>query len=74
MILKLIELERDFFYLDVLAPFNTKELPWRDLSYTNVLVPSHLSAASVRSGANNDTLFLYRGFYVTCLYIIIIEA
>src|ERR1051325_7150096 len=52
---------KDFFYLNVSGPFNTNELPWNDLTSKNI-VPSHLSATSVRGGANNDTLFLYGGF------------
>jgi hypothetical protein len=51
---------KEFFYLDVSSPFNTKELLWQDLSsiYT---VPFHAGAAAVKGGANNNTLFLYGG-------------
>ncbi|RIA83036.1 hypothetical protein C1645_880736 [Glomus cerebriforme] len=52
----------DFFYLDVSASFNTQNLSWVDLSSTNAIVPQHYGAASVKGGANNDTLFLYGGF------------
>jgi hypothetical protein len=52
---------KEFFYLDVSVPFNTQELSWQDLSNVN-MVPLHSSAASVKGGANNDTLFLYGGF------------
>ncbi|GBC15616.1 hypothetical protein GLOIN_2v1834755 [Rhizophagus irregularis DAOM 181602=DAOM 197198] len=50
----------EFFYLDVSVPFNTQELSWQDLSNIN-MVPPHSSAASVKGGPNNDTLFLYGG-------------
>ncbi|CAB5343442.1 unnamed protein product [Rhizophagus irregularis] len=50
----------EFFYLDVSVPFNTQELSWQDLSNIN-MVPIHHSAASVKGGPNNDTLFLYGG-------------
>ncbi|RGB23124.1 hypothetical protein C1646_774972 [Rhizophagus diaphanus] len=52
---------KEFFYLDVSVPFNTQELSWQDLSNIN-MVPPHSSAASVKGGPNNDTLFLYGGF------------
>jgi hypothetical protein len=52
---------KEFFYLDVSVPFNTQELSWQDLSNVN-MVPTHSGAASVKGGANNDTLFLYGGF------------
>src|SRR5205814_3184100 len=51
---------KEFFYLDVSAPFNTKELLWKDLSSTDI-VPIHAGAASVKGGANNSTLILYGG-------------
>src|SRR5581483_12256487 len=51
---------KDFFYHDVSNKFNTKELQWKDLSNINI-VPSHLSATSVKGGSDNDTLFLYLG-------------
>ncbi|RGB41036.1 hypothetical protein C1646_752556 [Rhizophagus diaphanus] len=51
---------KEFFYLDVSVPFNTQELSWQDLSNIN-MVPPHTSAASVKGGPNNDTLFLYGG-------------
>ncbi|CAB4414095.1 unnamed protein product [Rhizophagus irregularis] len=51
---------KEFFYLDVSIPFNTKELSWQDLSSINI-VPIHSSATSAKGGANNDTLFLYGG-------------
>src|ERR1051325_1247154 len=52
----------EFFYLDVSGPLNTtnKDLPWQDSS-TNT-IPSHYGAASVKGGADNNTLFLYGGF------------
>jgi N-acetylneuraminic acid mutarotase len=50
----------EFFYLDVSVPFNTQELSWQDLSNIN-MVPIHHSAASVKGGPNNDTLFLCGG-------------
>src|SRR5438874_12843984 len=49
---------KDFFYLDVSVPFNTQQLLWQDLSNINT-VPAHYSAASVKGGADNNTLFLY---------------
>src|ERR1051325_476996 len=49
-----------FLYLDVSVPFNTDQLNWIDLSNVNI-IPPHRFAASVRGGANNDTLFLYGG-------------
>ncbi|PKK59334.1 hypothetical protein RhiirC2_794975 [Rhizophagus irregularis] len=52
---------KEFFYLDVSVPFNTQELSWQDLSNIN-MVPPHASAASVKGGPNNNTLFLYGGF------------
>ncbi|RIA89129.1 hypothetical protein C1645_825254 [Glomus cerebriforme] len=48
----------EFFYLDVSGSFNTQKLLWQNLSNINI-VPSHSLAASVKGGANNDTLFLY---------------
>jgi hypothetical protein len=51
---------KEFFYLDVSVPFNTQELSWKDLSNVN-MVSLHNFAASVKGGANNDTLFLYGG-------------
>ncbi|RIA87850.1 hypothetical protein C1645_827215 [Glomus cerebriforme] len=51
---------KEFFYLDVSVPFNTQNLLWQDLSNINML-PPHSSAASVKGGVNNDTLFLYGG-------------
>ncbi|RIA85744.1 hypothetical protein C1645_879106 [Glomus cerebriforme] len=55
---------KDFFYLDVSVTFNTQNLLWLDLSNID-MVPPHYFAASVKGGANNDTLFLYGGFTVT---------
>src|SRR2546430_1035028 len=52
---------KQFFYLDVSAPFNTQKLLWQDLSSINT-VPAHSGAASVKGGADNNTLFLYGGF------------
>src|ERR1041384_4762173 len=43
---------KEFFYLDVSAPFNTKKLLWQDLSGINT-VPPHAGATSVKGGANN---------------------
>src|SRR5688572_10203379 len=54
-------LSNGFFYLDFSGPFNTKELPWRELSNNDMIVPRHYGAASVKGGANNNTLFLYGG-------------
>src|SRR5437763_16547124 len=51
---------KDFFYLDASVPFDTRSLLWHDLSSTNT-VPAHYSAASVKGGADNNTLFLYGG-------------
>src|SRR6185369_1328256 len=51
---------REFFYLDVSVPFNTQNLLWNDLTSTDI-IPPHYGAASVRGGANNNTLFLYGG-------------
>jgi len=50
----------EFLYLDVSAPFNTQNLPWKNLSSVNI-VPSHFGAASVNGGADNNTLILYGG-------------
>jgi N-acetylneuraminic acid mutarotase len=50
----------DFFSLDVFVKFNTQNLSWKDLSSINT-VPPHYGAASVKGGANNNTLFLYGG-------------
>ncbi|CAI2176600.1 15543_t:CDS:2 [Funneliformis geosporum] len=55
---------KDFFYLDVSEPFNTQHLNWQDLTSINT-VPAHIGAASVRGGANNESLFLYGGIYDT---------
>ncbi|RIA87849.1 hypothetical protein C1645_739822 [Glomus cerebriforme] len=52
---------KEFFYLDVSFPFNTQNLLWHDLSSINMLSP-HNTAASVKGGANNNTLFLYVGY------------
>jgi len=49
-----------FFYLDASVSFNTQELLWNDLTSINI-VPSHSGAASVKGGANNNTLFLFGG-------------
>jgi hypothetical protein len=51
---------KEFFYLDVSVPFNTKKLSWQDLSVFNN-IPPHAGATSVKGGANNNTLFLYGG-------------
>ncbi|CAG8687936.1 23062_t:CDS:2 [Rhizophagus irregularis] len=51
---------KEFFYLDVSVPFNTRELSWQDLSNIN-MVPPHGLATSAKGGVNNDTLFLYGG-------------
>ncbi len=51
---------KQFFYLDVSVPFNTQYILWRDLTNINI-VPSHFGAASIKGGANNNTLFLYGG-------------
>ncbi|RIA96729.1 hypothetical protein C1645_871835 [Glomus cerebriforme] len=50
----------EFFYLDFSVPFNTQNLLWQDLSSINI-VPPHGAAATVKGGANNNTLFLYGG-------------
>ena len=55
----------DFFYLNVSVQFNTQRLSWNDLSNItsiSTFVPAHNSAASVKGGADNSTLFLYGGF------------
>jgi len=57
---KIADTGKDFFYLDVSVPFNTKNLLWKDLSSINI-IPAHDSAASVNGGSNNNTLFLYGG-------------
>ena len=49
-----------FLYLDFSVPFNTNELKWHDLSNNNI-VPPHTFAASIKGGANNNTLFLFGG-------------
>src|SRR5215204_4653817 len=49
--------EKEFFYLDVSGPFNTKKLQWKDISSIDI-VPKHCAAVSVKGGANNGTLFL----------------
>ncbi|RIA84171.1 hypothetical protein C1645_742536 [Glomus cerebriforme] len=59
------EIVNDFFYLDFSEPFNIQELtweliPWEDLTDAHT-VPSHNGAASVKGGADNNTLFLYGG-------------
>src|ERR1051325_5263711 len=51
---------KEFFYLDVSAPFNTQKLLEQNLSTINT-VPSHFAATSVKGGVNNNTLFLYGG-------------
>ena len=53
--------DKEFFYLDVSGPFNTKQLQWVDLSSIDI-VPQHAGAASAKGGANNGTLFLYGGY------------
>ncbi|RIA96727.1 hypothetical protein C1645_871834 [Glomus cerebriforme] len=52
---------KEFFYLDFSVSFNTQNLLWKDLSSIDT-VPPHDSAASVKGGANNSTLFLYGGY------------
>ena len=49
---------KDFFYIDVSVPFNTQNLSWQS-SINTVLALS--GAASVKGGADNNTLFLYGG-------------
>ncbi|RGB41044.1 hypothetical protein C1646_752565 [Rhizophagus diaphanus] len=51
---------KEFFYLDVSIPFNTRELSWQDLSNIN-MVPPHGLATSAKGGVNNNTLFVYGG-------------
>jgi len=53
-----------FFSVDVSVPFTTQGLLWNNLTSINT-VPSHLSAAAISGGPNNDTLFLFgsMGFY-----------
>src|SRR3954451_4372109 len=51
---------KDFFYLDISVPFNTKKLLWQDLSSINT-VPAHYGAASVKGGTDNNTLYVYGG-------------
>jgi N-acetylneuraminic acid mutarotase len=51
---------KGFFYLDFSVEFNTQNLSWQDVSSINTL-PKHYGAASVKGGANNNTLFLYGG-------------
>src|SRR5437016_264014 len=51
---------KDFFYLDVSAPFSTQKLLWQDLSSINT-IPAHYGAASVKGGADNNTLYIYGG-------------
>ena len=51
---------KEFIYLDFSVKFNTKNLLWNNLTSINT-VPSHLDAASVKGGVNNNTLFLYGG-------------
>jgi N-acetylneuraminic acid mutarotase len=53
-------LGKDFFYLDVSVAFNTQNLLWNDLSNVNI-IPANRYSASVKGGANNNTLFLYGG-------------
>ncbi|RIA86769.1 hypothetical protein C1645_740603 [Glomus cerebriforme] len=50
----------EFFYLDTSVTFNIQNLPWVDLSNT-ITFPSSYGTASVKGGANNDTLFLFGG-------------
>ncbi|CAG8755263.1 uncharacterized protein OCT59_020288 [Rhizophagus irregularis] len=52
-----------FLFLDISIPFDTKQLKWHDLSNLskNDIVPSHKSAAAIKGGADNNTLFLYGG-------------
>ena len=52
---------KEFIYLDFSVKFNTKNLLWHNLTSINS-VPPHHNAASVKGGANNNTLFLYGGF------------
>src|SRR5581483_6049657 len=53
--------KEEFLYLDFPTPFkaNVNKLEWHVLS--NDTVPSHRYAATVKGGANNNTLFLYGG-------------
>src|ERR1051325_3818251 len=48
----------EFFYLDTSSPFNTTNLPWKNLSDNTI--PVHFGAAAVIT--KNNTLFLYGGF------------
>ncbi len=59
----------EFFYLDASVSFNTQELLWNDLSSINI-VPLHNGAASVKSGANNNTLFLYGGYSIKTMALV----
>ncbi|CAI2176603.1 15545_t:CDS:2, partial [Funneliformis geosporum] len=51
---------KEFFFIDFSVPFNTQNVLSYDLSSINV-VPSHVSAATVKGGANNKTLIFYGG-------------
>ncbi|RIA89547.1 hypothetical protein C1645_738567 [Glomus cerebriforme] len=55
---------KQFFYLDVSVPFSTQSLLWHDLTSLNI-IPSHIGAASVKGGANNNTIILYGGRNLT---------
>src|SRR6266498_2285803 len=46
---------KEFIYLDFSVKFNTKNLLWHNLTSINT-VPPHYDAASVKGGANNNTL------------------
>src|SRR5436190_18945938 len=54
---------KEFFYLDFSAEFDIQNLSWKNLSNINT-VPSHLGATSVKSGTNNNTLFLFGGLRI----------
>jgi hypothetical protein len=55
---------KQFFYLDVSAPFNTQTLFWHDLTSGNIF-PSQIGATAVKGGPNNNTIVLYGGRNLT---------
>ncbi|CAI2177042.1 14463_t:CDS:2 [Funneliformis geosporum] len=59
-----LEVGREFFYLDCSLPINTQKPLWQDLTSVNI-IPTHAFAATVKGGANNNTLIFYGGRNLT---------
>ncbi|CAG8444271.1 11039_t:CDS:2 [Funneliformis caledonium] len=50
---------KEYFYLNVSIPFDTKKLIWNDLTNINI-IPAHVGAVSAKGGVNDD-IVIYGG-------------